>query len=372
MIKVLSVFGTRPEAIKMAPVVRELARHPDVFDAKVCVTAQHRQMLDQVLTLFEIDPDYDLDIMRPGQALTDVTCAVLRGLEPILQVEKPDWVLVQGDTTTVMAASLAAYYQKIRIGHVEAGLRTHDKYQPFPEEINRRVVSTMADVHFAPTVWAADNLRREGVLEERIAVTGNTVIDALHHILSLPLDSSENPLAELSLDGKRIILVTAHRRENFGRGIEEICAGVRGIAERYADVHVIYPVHPNPNVHDPVHRLLDGLTNVTLMPPLSYQPLVHLLNQCSFVITDSGGLQEEAPGLGKPVLVLRDTTERPESITAGSAILVGANREKIIEWACFLLDRNDIYCKMAHAVNPYGDGDAGPRSVDALLKSHSL
>lgn len=366
MIKVLSVFGTRPEAIKMAPVVRELARHPDVFESKVCVTAQHREMLDSVLKLFEITPDYDLDIMRPEQSLTDVTTAVLRGMEPVLAAEKPDWVLVQGDTNTAMAASLAAYYQQIKVGHVEAGLRTHDKYQPFPEEINRRVVGVIADLHFAPTEWAANNLRREGVPEERIVVTGNTVIDAIQHVAALPFDPVGTPLAGLPIEEKRIILVTAHRRENFGRGMEEICCGLRQVAEQFEDVHLAFPVHPNPHVQEPVHRWLDGMANVTLLPPLDYQPMVWLLKQCHFVITDSGGLQEEAPGLGKPVLVLRETTERPEGVEAGTVKLVGPDRQSIVEWAGQLLGNELAYRRMARATNPYGDGAADERIVRAL------
>jgi UDP-N-acetylglucosamine 2-epimerase (non-hydrolysing) len=366
VIKVLSVFGTRPEAIKMAPVVQELAKHPDRFISRVCVTAQHRQMLDQVLDLFGIVPDHDLDVMQPNQSLTNVTVAVLTGLEPVLRDEKPDWVLVQGDTTTVMAASLAAFYQGIRVGHVEAGLRTHDKRQPFPEEINRRVAGVVADLHFAPTTWAADNLRREGVPDDRIHVTGNTVIDAIRQVAALPFDPAGTGLADLPISDKRVILVTAHRRENFGPGMEEICAGLKMLAERHDDAHLVYPVHLNPNVQEPVYRILGGVPNITLLPPLDYRPMVWLLKQSYFVITDSGGLQEEAPGLGKPVLVMRETTERPEGVDAGVVKLVGPNRDALVEWGERLLSDASFYRQMAQAVNPYGDGRAAGRIIVPL------
>jgi UDP-N-acetylglucosamine 2-epimerase (non-hydrolysing) len=366
MIKVLTVFGTRPEAIKMAPVIRELARYPEHFTSVVCVTSQHRQMLDQVLGLFDIRPRIDLNIMQPGQSLTDITTAVLRGMECVLAAEQPDWVLVQGDTTTVLSTALAAYYQRARIGHVEAGLRTHDKYQPFPEEINRRVVSTVTDLHFAPTAWAADNLRAEGTPEERIVVTGNTVIDALQHVLSLPFDpaAGPTPLDTLPVGRKRIILVTAHRRENFGHGLQEICAALREIAATWDDVHLVYPVHLNPNVQEPVYSTLSDVPNITLLPPLEYQPLAWLLQQASLVITDSGGLQEEAPGLGKPVLVLRERTERPEGIATGLVHLVGTDRRRIVATAARELD-----CDQTTApprVSPYGDGHAAERIVASL------
>jgi UDP-N-acetylglucosamine 2-epimerase (non-hydrolysing) len=362
VITVLSVFGTRPEAIKMAPVVRELAAHPDAFRSVVCVTGQHREMLDQVLSLFEIVPDYDLAVMTPGQTLAGVTTAVLTGLDRVLEEVRPDWVLVQGDTTTAMAASLGAFYRRIPVGHVEAGLRTDDKWQPFPEEINRRITGVIADLHFAPTAWSAGNLRREGVPEKRIVVTGNTVIDAIQWAAQLPFDPAGTPLADLPLGEKRLIVVTAHRRENFGQGIAEICAALRELAAR-DDVHIVYPVHLNPNVWEPVHAALGGVPNVTLLPPLEYRPLVWLLQQCHFVISDSGGIQEEAPGLGKPVLVLRETTERPEGVEAGTVRLVGACRERIVEWATRLLDDSIAYEQMARATNPYGDG----RSAEALI-----
>lgn len=352
----------------MAPVVRELAKHPETFRSVVCVTGQHREMLDQVLELFEIVPDYDLAVMTPGQTLAGVTAAVLTGLDRVLEEVRPDWVLVQGDTTTAMAASLGAFYRRIPVGHVEAGLRTDDKWQPFPEEINRRITGVIADLHFAPTAWAANNLRREGVPEERIVVTGNTVIDAIQWTSELPFDPTGTPLADLPIGEKRLIVVTAHRRENFGQGIAEICAALRELATR-DDVHVVYPVHLNPNVREPVHAALDGVQNITLLPPLEYRPLVWLLQQCHFVISDSGGIQEEAPGLGKPVLVLRETTERPEGVEAGTVRLVGACREPIVEWATRLLDDPVRYELMAQAVNPYGHGEAATRIKGVLARS---
>jgi UDP-N-acetylglucosamine 2-epimerase (non-hydrolysing) len=366
VIKVLSIFGTRPEAIKMAPVVRELAKHPDTFQSVVCVTGQHREMLDSVLRLFEITPDYDLQIMRPSQTLTDVTTAVLQGLDPILKEERPDWVLVQGDTTTAMAGSLAAFYHRIPVGHVEAGLRTADKYQPFPEEINRRITGIIADLHFAPTEWAANNLRREGVPDDRIIVTGNTVIDAIQDVANRPFDPNGTFPPDFPPAGKRLILVTAHRRENFGRGMEEICTALRTLATERDDVHIVYPVHLNPNVQEPVYRHLDGLENVTLLPPLDYQPLVWLMKQSYFVISDSGGIQEEAPGLGKPVLVLRETTERPEGVQAGTVELVGAIHPNILFMANQLLNNEYHFGRMAKAVNPYGTGVAAIQISNAL------
>jgi UDP-N-acetylglucosamine 2-epimerase (non-hydrolysing) len=344
MLKVLTVFGTRPEAIKLAPVIRELQRQS--LDSRlqtiVCVTAQHRHMLDQVLRLFGIVPDYDLDVMKNNQTPTQVAAAVLARLEPILQAERPDWVLVQGDTTTVAAASLATFYAEVKVGHVEAGLRTRNKWQPFPEEINRRVAGVIADLHFAPTERARQNLLREGVPDDRILVTGKA---------------------------KQIILVTAHRRENFGRPLENICLALRDLAARYDGlVRIVYPVHLNPNVWQPVHGLLGDVPNITLMPPLDYLPLVHLMKRSHLVITDSGGLQEEAPGLGVPVLVLREVTERPEAVAAGTARLVGTDRERIVAEAVRLLEDARAYEQMAQAVNPYGDGRAAARIVGALLE----
>jgi len=367
MIKVLSVFGTRPEAIKMAPVVRELEKHTDRIISKVCVTAQHRQMLDQVLDLFQIVPDYDLDIMQENQTLSQVTAVVFERLDPIIAAEEPDWVLVQGDTTTVMAASLVSFYHQVRVGHVEAGLRTGDKWQPFPEEINRRVAGVVADLHFAPTAWARDNLLREGVHADKIHVTGNPVIDALLMVADMPYDVRQGPLADIPWD-KRVILVTAHRRENFGKPLESICAALREIAHRYSgDVHIVYPVHPNPNVQNTVYRLLDGVPNITLLPPLDYLPLVHLMERAYLVLTDSGGIQEEAPGLGKPVLVLREVTERPEAVEAGTVRVVGTDREQIVAEVMRLLDDYGAYEQMANAVNPYGDGHAAQQIAGALL-----
>jgi len=365
--KVLSVFGTRPEAIKMAPVIKELERYPDRVQSRVCVTAQHRQMLDQVLGLFGITPDFDLNVMQDSQSPTQVAAAVLAKLEPILQSERPDWVLVQGDTTTVAAAALAAFYAKAKVGHVEAGLRTFDKYQPFPEEINRRVASAIADVHFAPTQRAKENLLREGIAEATIRVTGNSVIDALYRVADLPYDPATGPLRNIPWD-KRLILVTAHRRENFGEGLEQICLALRDVAFDFADdVHVVYPVHLNPNVLEPAQRILSQVKGVTLIEPLEYLPLVYLMKRATLVLTDSGGIQEEAPGLGKPVLVLREVTERPEAVQAGTVRLVGANRARIVEWTRRLLSDKAEYGKMAHAVNPYGDGHAAERIVETIL-----
>lgn len=364
-LKIISVFGTRPEAIKMAPVIKELAKNPDRIINKVCVTAQHRQMLDQVLELFDIHPDYDLDIMQESQTPTQVAASVLTQLEPVLQREKPDWVLIQGDTTTTMAASVAAYYARVKVGHVEAGLRTHDKWQPFPEEINRRIAGVVADLHFAPTERSRQNLLCEGVPNENILVTGNPVIDALHWVAEQPFDHGT---LDLNLRQARLILVTAHRRENFGKPLENICIALRKIAERYGDqVQIVYPVHLNPNVQEPVNRLLKGIDNITLLPPLDYLPLVWLMKQAYLVLTDSGGIQEEAPGLGKPVLVLREVTERPEAVDAGTVKLVGTDRTSILDATIQLMEDASEYQKMATAINPYGDGQAANRIVKALL-----
>jgi len=364
-IKILSVFGTRPEAIKMAPVIRELAKYPGRIYNKVCVTAQHRQMLDRVMQLFEIHPDYDLDIMQESQTPTQVAACVLNRLEPVLQREKPDWVLIQGDTTTSMAASIAAYYARVRVGHVEAGLRTQDKWQPFPEEINRRIAGVVADLHFAPTERSRQNLLGEGVPNENILVTGNPVIDALHWAAEQPFD---NRTLGLDLQQARLILVTAHRRENFGKPLENICSALRNIAERYGDqVQIVYPVHMNPNVQEPVNRLLQGVDHITLLPPLDYLPLVALMKQAYLVLTDSGGIQEEAPGLGKPVLVMREVTERPEAVDAGTVQLVGTDHTRILDATIRLMENSGEYQKMATAINPYGDGQAAHRIVKALL-----
>ncbi len=376
-LRVLCIFGTRPEAIKLAPVVRTL-RQTDGLETVVCVTAQHREMLDQVLSLFEITPDVDLDLMRPNQSLPELSARIFQELDPVLNCWQPDWVLIQGDTTTVAMTALLAYYRRIRVGHVEAGLRTYDKWQPFPEEINRRVASVVADLHFAPTEWARQNLLREGVPPEIIVVTGNPVVDALHMVANQPIPSQvQTLLTRLGLEGKvpggdprrKLILVTAHRRENFGRPLENICHALRQLARR-GDVEILYPVHLNPNVQEPVHRLLGDVAHVTLLPPLDYLPLVHLMKNATLVLTDSGGLQEEAPTFGVPVLVLRAVTERPEGVEAGVLQLVGTETEAILRAANALLDDANAYLAMAKAISPFGDGHAAERIVQALLKKH--
>ncbi|HEY7418755.1 MAG TPA: UDP-N-acetylglucosamine 2-epimerase (non-hydrolyzing) [Ktedonobacteraceae bacterium] len=367
MIKVLSVIGTRPEAIKMAPVIQELQHYPTDIISKVCVTAQHRQMTDQALALFHIQPDYDLNIMKREQSLTGITTQVLEELEPILKTEQPDWVLAQGDTTTVLATALAASYQRIKVGHVEAGLRTYDTANPFPEEVNRRIADVLADRLFAPTRWAAENLRRESVPKEKIVLTGNTIVDALQQIAERPLPLHDTQLASLPVDQKRIILVTSHRREHLASGIEEICHALLAIAERHSNVHFVFPVHPNPQVREPVYSLLDGKPDISLLEPLDYTSCMWLLKKCYFVMTDSGGLQEEAPCLGKPILVLRDTTERPEGMMGGSAKLVGTNPLRIFREATKLLTDSDAYQTMAQGSNPYGDGRAARRIVHSLI-----
>jgi len=364
--KILFIIGTRPEAIKMAPVIRILAGRGKIFLSRVCVTAQHREMLDQVLHLFEIRPEYDLNLMRDNQTLAQITAAVFTGVDEVVRREAPDWLLVQGDTTTVLAASLVAFYHRVRVGHVEAGLRSHEKYQPYPEEINRRVASVIADLHFAPTETARDNLLKEGVPGESIHVTGNTVIDALQYAAALPFDFLKSPLAHLPTD-KRWILVTAHRRENFGAPLERICTALENLARRYADrIHLIYQVHLNPNVDHPVRSLLGQVENISLLPPLDYLPLVHLLKRCDLVLTDSGGLQEEAPGFGKPVLVFRDVTERPEGVQSGTVRLVGSDTDRIVTETVRLLDDRNEYERMSKAVNPYGDGHAAERIAKIL------
>lgn len=368
MLKVLSVFGTRPEAIKMAPVIRELDRHGAQIDSRICITAQHRGMLDQVLDLFGIRPDYDLDIMQDAQSPTQVMARVLAELEPILTSERPDWVLVQGDTTTTTAAALAAFYAGARVGHIEAGLRTFDNYSPFPEEMNRRLATATAALHFAPTETAADNLLFEGVASDRVLVTGNTVIDALQEASAFRYDISTGPLSSIPFD-RKTVLVTSHRRENFGVPLTSICGAVLDIAASSPDVHVVFTVHPNPRVREIVEPLLDGIDNITLLPPLEYLPLVQLLKRVDLVLTDSGGLQEEAPALGKPVLVLRDATERPEAIKAGTALLVGTDRHDIKSAALRLLNDEAEYARMAQAASPYGDGHASARIVEALVRT---
>jgi UDP-N-acetylglucosamine 2-epimerase (non-hydrolysing) len=368
MLTILSIFGTRPEAIKMAPVVQQLNKHPQQIRSVVCVTAQHRQMLDQVLDLFKIQPDYDLNLMRPNQSLAQITAAVIEGLDPIIREVAPDWVVVQGDTTTVMAASLAAFYHRVKVGHVEAGLRTHNKHQPFPEEINRRITDVIADLYFAPTEWSRQNLLKEGIADSAVRVTGNTVIDALLQVAAKPYNWANGPLAGLPRD-KRLVLVTAHRRESFGEPFRNLCLALKELAQQYRyTCHFVYPVHLNPNVQQPVREILGDQPNISLIEPLDYLPLVQLMKHSTLVLTDSGGIQEEAPGLGVPVLVLRDTTERPEALEAGTAKLVGANRAKIVAEARRLLDDPAAHAHMARAVNPYGDGHAARQIVDALLR----
>ena len=367
MIKVLSIFGTRPEAIKMAPVIHELEKYPDQIQSVVCVTAQHREMLDQVLDLFKIIPDIDLDLMRAGQSLCELTARVFTALDPILKREAPDWVLVQGDTTTVMAASLVAFYHRVKVGHVEAGLRTFDKWQPFPEEINRKVAGVIADLHFAPTKTSKENLLREGVDSKRVFVTGNPVIDALQLAAEMPYDLDSEPLLNIPWK-KRILLVTAHRRENLGEPLENICRALLELIQKYKDIHVVYPVHHNPQVRDPVYRLLGDQQGITLLPPLEYLTLVQLMKRSYLVLTDSGGIQEEAPGLGIPVLVLREVTERPEAVEAGTVRLVGTDQLQIIKETEKLLTKDALYRKMSRSINPYGDGNASERIVNNLLE----
>lgn len=369
-LRVVSIFGTRPEAVKMAPVVQALAAQADI-ESRVVVTAQHRQMLDQVLAVFNIQPDIDLNLMRPNQSLAQLTADILTHLDPVLEALRPDWVLIQGDTTTVMTTALLCYYRRIRVGHVEAGLRTGDKWQPFPEEINRRIAGVVADLHFAPTEHSRRNLLAEGVPDWRIVVTGNPVIDALNQIVRQPMPTEVRTLLDrfgIGPGGKRLILVTAHRRENFGRPLENICQALRQIAESYADsVHLIYPVHLNPNVQGPVYERLAGVPNITLIPPLDYLPMVHLMRQATLVLTDSGGIQEEASSLGIPTLVLRAVTERPEGVEAGILKLVGTDAEVIVRETAHLLEDEQAYSAMARAANPFGDGHAAERIVNALL-----
>lgn len=373
--KIMLVFGTRPEAIKMAPLYHALKACPEQFETLVCVTAQHRQMLDQVLRVFEITPDIDLNLMKAGQDLYDVTASVLLGMRDVLRQRKPDALLVHGDTTTSLAAAMAGFYAGVPVGHVEAGLRTHDVYAPFPEEFNRQVASKVTRWHFAPTEFSQQNLLNERVDEDQITVTGNTVIDALLWVLAR-IDSDAKRQAELTrfLDDRlpfgwqseRFLLITGHRRENFGDGFLQICEALKDLAALYPKVHFVYPVHLNPNVQQPVKSLLADLPNVHLIEPLDYEPFVYLLKHSHIVLTDSGGIQEEAPSLGKPVLVMRDVTERPEAVDAGTVILVGANRERIVANVSELLENDATYKRMSRAHNPYGDGKACERIIDVL------
>jgi len=372
-LKLLTIIGTRPEAIKMCPVIQVAQNHPEV-ESLLCVTAQHRQMLDQVLTVFNVSPDFDLNLMQPNQSLAQITASILQNLDPIFLKVKPDWILVQGDTTTVMASALLAFYHRIKIGHVEAGLRTGDKWQPFPEEINRKIAGVVADLHLAPTEDARQNLLNEGVEDWRIKVTGNPAIDALRIITSYPAPPDVQVLFDQNQIGenqKKLILVTAHRRENFGQPIIDICTALKTLAERYKNtVHIIYPVHLNPNIQEPVYRLLGGIENITLLPPLDYLPMAHLLKQAVLVLTDSGGIQEETAGLHKPALVMREVTERPEGVKAGVLRLVGTDPERIVSNAVELLENHIVYEQMANSKNPFGDGYAAEKIIDALVNVH--
>ncbi|MEC5343718.1 UDP-N-acetylglucosamine 2-epimerase (non-hydrolyzing) [Brenneria populi] len=377
--KVLTVFGTRPEAIKMAPLVRVMA-DDEAFESRICVTAQHREMLDQVLRLFDITPDYDLNIMQPGQSLGEISSRILRGLEPVMAEFKPDLVLVHGDTTTTLTASLAAFYQRIPVGHVEAGLRTGNLYSPWPEEANRKLTGHLALFHFAPTENSRRNLLRERLSDRHIFVTGNTVIDALFWVRDRIVNDEalRRRLDEkyACLDAaKKLILVTGHRRESFGGGFERICGALADIARRHPEVQIVYPVHLNPNVSEPVNRILSGIDNVMLIAPQDYLPFVYLMNRSYMILTDSGGIQEEAPSLGKPVLVMRDTTERPEAVEAGTVRLVGTDAAKIVESVSQLLTDEEAYQTMSRAHNPYGDGQACRRIVEAIKnyqKNHQV
>lgn len=375
----LLVFGTRPEAIKMCPLVLEFKKHPDVFNTLVCVTGQHREMLDQVLNLFEIKPDYDLNIMKPNQDLYDITSNVLLGMRDVLTEAKPDVVFVHGDTTTSSATALAAFYKQIPVAHIEAGLRTGNIYSPWPEEMNRLITGRIATYNFAPTPLSRQNLLKENVDDSKITVTGNTVIDALHWVvnkISSNADLAESLKQEMLSfgydvsrleQGRRLVLITGHRRENFGEGFLNICHSIKHLSEKYSDVDFVYPVHLNPNVRKPVFDILASIENVFLIEPLSYLPFVYMMEKSHLLLTDSGGVQEEAPGLGKPVLVMRNTTERPEAVDAGTVILVGTDKDKIINGVSDLLEnKNGLYDRMAHAVNPYGDGKACGRVVKWL------
>lgn len=371
-IKVMTVFGTRPEAIKMAPVVLELKKYPDLITPIVAVTAQHRDMLDQVLNLFNIKPDYDLNIMAQGQTLFDITTKAMNGLNEVLSKEKPDIVLVHGDTTTTFAGALAAYYHETAVGHVEAGLRTYNKYSPFPEEMNRKLTGAIADLHFAPTDTASGNLKAEGTKEDKIFVTGNTVIDALHKTVTDDFKFDDEKIANIDYENKRIILVTTHRRENLGEPMRHVYKALKDIVNEFDDVEIVFPVHKNPKVREVVNEELGNIKAVHLIDPLDYEPFANLMHRAFLVLTDSGGIQEEAPSLGKPVLVLRDTTERPEAVKAGTVKLIGTERQKVYEETKYLLTDHDEYQRMANTCNPYGDGKASKRIIEAILYHYSL
>jgi len=379
MKKILIVFGTRPEAIKMAPLIKQIEKQRDIFEIKVCVTAQHREMLDQVLNIFDINPYYDLNIMKKNQDLYNVTSNILLDMKTVLEDFKPDLVLVHGDTTTTFAATLASFYKKFDIGHVEAGLRTGNIYSPWPEEANRKLTAILAKYHFAPTKIAKDNLIKEGIKADNIIVTGNTVIDALFFVLEkikhnknlekIILEKLKTQINSLSVINSKFILITGHRRENFGKGFINICEAIKDLAIKYPQINFIYPVHLNPNVRKPVNEILSNLKNVFLIEPLDYLPFIYLMDKSYLILTDSGGIQEEAPSLGKPVLVMRDTTERPEAVKAGTVKLVGTNKEKIINTVSELIDNKNEYNKMSKAINPYGDGKASYRIVKFLKEN---
>lgn len=371
-LKIMTIFGTRPEAIKMAPVVLELAKYPAMIEPVVAVTAQHREMLDQVLKLFDIKPDHDLDIMAKGQTLFDITCRAMQGLNEVLAKEKPDMVLVHGDTTTTFAGALTAFYHQIAVGHVEAGLRTHHKYSPYPEEMNRKLTGSLADLHFAPTCTAKENLLQEGIDQSNIFVTGNTVIDALLATVDSQYQFADKLLAGIRYTDRKVILVTTHRRENLGEPMRHVYQALRDIVTEFNDVEIVFPVHRNPLVRSVVNSELGGLERVHLIDPLDYQPFANLLARSYLVLTDSGGIQEEAPALGKPVLVLRDTTERPEAIEAGTVKLIGTDRDRVYNETRLLLTRQHEYERLANACNPYGDGRASRRIVQAIIWKQGL
>ncbi|HHV27818.1 MAG TPA: UDP-N-acetylglucosamine 2-epimerase (non-hydrolyzing) [Tissierellia bacterium] len=366
-LKVMTVFGTRPEGIKMAPIVKVMENTEEIENI-VCVTAQHREMLDQVLDIFKIKPDYDLNIFKPGQTLTGITTKALEGLEKVIVETQPDLLLVQGDTTTVFAGALAAFYQKVKVGHVEAGLRSGNLYSPYPEEANRKLTGIVTNFHFAPTDESRENLLREGYPEEKIFITGNTVIDALFHVVKEDYIFEDSLLNGIDFENKRVILLTSHRRENIGKPMENIFMAIDEITKKYNDVEVVFPVHLNPKVRDIAHKVFDGNENIHLVEPLDYEPFTNLMSKSHIVVTDSGGLQEEAPSLGKPVLVVREETERPEGIEAGTAKLVGTSKKNISKELDLLLSSKEEYKKMANAVNPYGDGKASERIVKVILE----
>ena len=370
MIKNLFIFGTRPEAIKMAPLIKAFQKYPKLFDVKICVTAQHREMLDQVLDFFKITPDFDLDLMRPGQNLYTLTANIITGMKPVLETFQPDYVFVHGDTTTTMAGSIASFYSGAKVCHVEAGLRTHNKWSPFPEEINRQITGRICDYHFAPTMTSKQNLLQENIKEDTIVVTGNTVIDALHHSVERVIQEPSVLIQGLSkrLGNKEVVLVTGHRRENHGDGFIRICEALKTIAIDNKNRMIVYPVHLNPKVQEPVNRILANIENVMLVDPMAYQDFIWMMNRSKIIITDSGGVQEEAPSLGKPVLVMRDTTERPEAVEAGTVVLVGTDKDIIVNESLDLLNNSERFEKMSKLHNPYGDGKASERIVAFIAK----